>query len=75
HQSSQVLREELKDKDNTILLLRDCEEELLRGLNFLEIQNLNQRATNLQEWLYYKDVLEGRIIFDVNLLDWAGNCV
>ncbi|CAI2199474.1 20067_t:CDS:2, partial [Funneliformis geosporum] len=29
HQSLQELREEKEDRDNTILLLRDCEEELL----------------------------------------------
>ncbi|CAI2192073.1 11970_t:CDS:2 [Funneliformis geosporum] len=29
HQNSQELREELEDRNNTILLLRNCEEELL----------------------------------------------
>ena len=37
HQNSQELHEELTDRNNTILLLRECEEELLQGLDLLEI--------------------------------------
>ncbi|CAI2199026.1 1198_t:CDS:1, partial [Funneliformis geosporum] len=66
HQDSQELREEIQNQNNTISLIREREEELLQGLAVLEVQNLNQRAVNLQEQLYYRNVIEGRVFADVD---------
>ncbi|CAI2200036.1 15201_t:CDS:2, partial [Funneliformis geosporum] len=80
YHDSQELHEKIQDQNHTISLLREHEEELLQGLALLEVQNLNQRAINLQERLHYRGVVEERIFTDVDrtwwwicdLLDWAG---
>ena len=51
------------------------EEPLRQRINTLEAENLRQKEAFLEQWLFYKDLWEGRVLTSVGWSGWWLGCL
>ena len=51
------------------------EEPLRQRINTLENENLRQKEALLEQWLFYKDLWEGRVLNSVGWSGWWLGCL